>query len=763
MTAQPNSPCADPVSSQITVVFVLEPDVEAGTSSPICETGGYLTGSSLSNTASFTWIGNGNFAPALDPADPSTVFYTPTPAEINAGEATVVLRGYPVNGCGNFVDDSRTLNIENLPSVNLNNSADLCEDDASYTFSNSDYTALPTPGTYSTFSWDHNGNGSISNGTTLFPTYTPGAGDTAVNITLTLDPAGNCGQSFSEIITLNYYANPTINAGSDITTCATAGDDIPLNQGSSSSNNLTYQWSSPTGGTFTDQTALTTIYQPNATDISNGSVVLTLRGTSPAPCNKVVLSTLTVNFSSQPSVSVTNGTQACFGSPITLNATGTFDNITWSTNGNGNLNGNIYTPVEDDLNLASVNFIAQVSNNNNCGSTNADIDIIIIPEITVDAGPTNLSVCQSENQVNLSGIITGNPDSVSWTKPLNSDSTLTSNNTSDTILNIGPIDRAAGTLNLSLSAIRGGTCPVNQSDQITLIFTESISVDAGNDITNCGQVPIDLDNVTVSSNQNVSYQWSSDGTGSFDNSTDLNTIYRPSLADLSGTVSLVITVTKTDNGCDNIVSDTIIVSFTQGTTIDAGGDLTACQGPGVTIQPDGSVLNADSYYWSSGGSGSFNGTETNEDPTYSPSNADYQAGQVSLTLIATTAGECEGIITETIFVTLYQAPVFSIDEDADNDGEIFICSSAETININASLNVSQTSVSNLNWSGGVDGNFISGGQTFNATYRFGANEKTNGSVTLRLDADGENGCANPDQKVVIVTFLDPIANPLLKI
>ena len=70
-----------------------------------------------------------------------------------------------------------------------------------------------------------------------------------------------------------------------------------------------------------------------------------------------------------------------------------------------------------------------------------------------------------------------------------------------------------------------------------------------------------------------------------------------------------------------------------------------------------------------GGSGSFNGTETNEDPTYSPSNADYQAGQVSLTLIATTAGECEGIITETIFVTLYQAPVFSIDEDADNDGE----------------------------------------------------------------------------------------------
>ena len=95
------------------------------------------------------------------------------------------------------------------------------------------------------------------------------------------------------------------------------------------------------------------------------------------------------------------------------------------------------------------------------------------------------------------------------------------------------------------------------------------------------------------------------------------------------------------------------------------------------------------------------------------------------------------------------------------DGEIFICSSAETININASLNVSQTSVSNLNWSGGVDGNFISGGQTFNAIYRFGANEKTNGSVTLRLDADGENDQddlgANDDERIPFDAAADAAA------
>ena len=142
----------------------------------------------------------------------------------------------------------------------------------------------------------------------------------------------------------------------------------------------------------------------------------------------------------------------------------------------------------------------------------------------------------------------------------------------------------------------------------------------------------------------------------------------------------------------------------------------------MTIQPDGSVLNADSFYWSSGGSGSFNGTETNEDPTYSPSNADYQAGQVSLTLIATTAGECEGIITETIFVTLYQALSSRSMRMLIMMEKYLFAQALRPYNINASLNVSQTSVSNLNWSE-VDGNFISGGQTFNATYRFGANER----------------------------------------
>ncbi|MEK9603191.1 MAG: PKD-like domain-containing protein, partial [Flavobacteriaceae bacterium] len=758
LTANPISPCADAVSTQVSVTFVPAPIVSAGDDIDICETGGYLAGTSISNISSFTWIGNGSFSPALNPSDPSTVRYVPSPAEINGGQAVVTLRGFPTNGCGNSVDDTRTLTINPLPSVDLNNTIDQCEDDGAYTFSNADFIALPQ--NYSTISWSHDGNGNLSNTTSIYPTYTPSALDTTVNITLTIDPSGSCDSNTSDSIVFNYITNPVINAGSDLSICATAGDNIPLNQGSSSSNNLSYQWESPTTGTFTDANALATNYQPSQADIDNGSVILSLKATSPAPCSKEVISTLSINFSEQPSLTINNNTEACFGSPITLTATGTFDNISWATNGQGVLNGNIYTPTDDESGL-TLEFVATVSNNNNCASVNDNINITLIPEVTVDAGPTNLFICQSESQVNLQGIVNGSPDSVSWTLPVNSDSNITSNNTSATVLNIGPLDRANGSLDLAFSAIRGGTCPVNVTDQITLNFTESISVDAGNDVISCGQLPIDLSGVNVSSDVNVTYQWSSSGSGNFDNSSDLSTSYRPSLADISGTISLTITATKSINGCENVASDTIIVSFIQGTSIDAGGDLSVCEG--TNIQPNGTVINADSYYWTSGGSGSFNGTETNEDPTYTPSAADITTGLVSITLVATSAGGCDGIISETILVTLYSTPSFEMDQDTDNDGEIFVCSSSDAINISASLNVSDTSVSNITWStDGVGGIYTSGQGTLDVNYRFSANEKTAGSTRLRLNATGENGCSDPTEKVLLISFIDPIAGTPVK-
>ena len=97
-----------------------------------------------------------------------------------------------------------------------------------------------------------------------------------------------------------------------------------------------------------------------------------------------------------------------------------------------------------------------------------------------------------------------------------------------------------GSLSLSLSAIRSGACPVNVSDQINLIFTDELTVDAGPSQTSCGQLPVDLDDASVSSSQNVTYQWSTSGSGNFDVSTALSTVYRPSLADISGSVSLTL-------------------------------------------------------------------------------------------------------------------------------------------------------------------------------------------------------------------------------
>ena len=145
-------------------------------------------------------------------------------------------------------------------------------------------------------------------------------------------------------------------------------------------------------------------------------MILTLTATSAAPCNKSVFSTLAISFNENPTVSITNSAQACMGSSITLTASGTYDNITWSTNGIGTLVNNVYTPAASESGL-TVEFVALASNNNSCSSVNDSINITLIPEVTVDAGDSSVSVCQGETQVNLQGIVTGSPDSVLWTLP----------------------------------------------------------------------------------------------------------------------------------------------------------------------------------------------------------------------------------------------------------------------------------------------------------------------------------------------------------
>ncbi|MCO6461539.1 MAG: gliding motility-associated C-terminal domain-containing protein [Saprospiraceae bacterium] len=102
----------------------------------------------------------------------------------------------------------------------------------------------------------------------------------------------------------------------------------------------------------------------------------------------------------------------------------------------------------------------------------------------------------------------------------------------------------------------------------------------------------------------------------------------------AGPGSHEITYTYTDgNGCSGSAMMTIIVNncaCPNNTTVDAGQDLSACDGNPVNLS--GNVTDGTGYYWQSGGTGTFS-DPNNLNTTYTPSNDDITAGTVVISLI----------------------------------------------------------------------------------------------------------------------------------
>ena len=88
----------------------------------------FLAGvASVTNETSFTWSsdGGGVFANA----NTLTPTFTPSAAEIAAGEAIISLTAQPIAPCADPVADTMTLTIQQLPEVEAGNNAVLCESD----------------------------------------------------------------------------------------------------------------------------------------------------------------------------------------------------------------------------------------------------------------------------------------------------------------------------------------------------------------------------------------------------------------------------------------------------------------------------------------------------------------------------------------------------------------------------------------------------------------------------------------------------------
>lgn len=142
-----------------------------------------------------------------------------------------------------------------------------------------------------------------------------------------------------------------------------------------------------------------------------------------------------------------------------------------------------------------------------------------------------------------------------------------------------------GTVTVKASAVNW--CGTTSITPVDIVVSPSITVDAGTDLSACGNSPIA---VKPSVSNASKLKWTTSGTGTFANDTLASTSYTPSSGDISaGSVYLKLEAGDPSGGCP-AVSDTILVTtYPQPVVTNSESIINACAGalsPGLALTSD---------------------------------------------------------------------------------------------------------------------------------------------------------------------------------
>ncbi|MDY0343971.1 MAG: hypothetical protein RBR28_10390, partial [Lentimicrobium sp.] len=642
---------------------------------------------------------------------------------LNSGATAVsgVIRARGVNACGNGAFSSDfIIGVNSRPVAYAGVDDNVCAG-SSYTLSGA------SASNSGSVLWSSNGSGSFNNPSNLNATYTPGAGDNNVTLTLTANGIGSCSPA-TDNMTLTLLALPTVNAGPDMANCGTAALTI---SGSSASNYGSLLWSTSGSGTFSNPAALHPVYTPSATDVINGSVILTLSAFGTGICAfNSASDQMEVFINPQPTANAGSAASVCEGTTFTVaDATASnYTSITWSSSGTGSFlnNGNLtptYSPSLADVMAGSVNLTLTATPIAPCGINATSVKILSITRRpVVNAGP-DASIC-GLNPFATSGATATNASSYMWT------SSGSGSFVNPTLLNAtympGAGDLLSGSVTLTLSVNGNSPCALPVTDELTLTINTAPVTDAGLDGTTCETTAFTVSTATATNYSTI--LWNTSGSGTLSNAGTLTPTYTPSHNDaLTGTVLLTLTATGTAP-CTTTVSDIMQLVITPSPIISAGADFAVCAGSGFMV-PGATAQYYSSLDWTSSGTGTFVNANTLS-PNYTPSASDIANGTVTLTLTATGNSPCVTPVSSSILVTINQLPqVF-----AGND--ITICEGPYNITAATAINFDA-----LLWTSNGDGIFTNA-TALNAIYTPGPADLINGIVTLTLTATSMAPCTS---------------------
>jgi uncharacterized protein (UPF0179 family) len=743
VTADAIAPCVGTVTATVVHLITKNPVITVNPSQvTICETGTYqvpLSQVTVVNPTSIATIQWTTTNPSsLTGSTTFTPTYTPSDPDIIAGFANLVLTVTPIAPCATPIVKTIRVNITKKATIDATQ--------ANYTFCENTPKQLNAVFDHhdpATISWAIvSGSGTLSGINTATPIFTPDTSSDRVIIEVSVNSNAPCTEVTTQQFTLDVIKKPIVTFTNTTDIICNTQTSYALNATTiaatvtSTTTNTTYLWTTTGTGTFANNTALVTTYNFSAADLLLNTVTLRLVAKSDALCALTDFKEIVITIKPAPIVTTTPNETICEGTVFTATATATNENtVLWTTSGtsNGtftNANSEIaqYTPGSNDVNGFTLLFTA--FGDPVCSVATATKTVVIQKLPVIDAGLENRNNCASE-PFQITGVTGQNNGTITWTS--NSSSGVNSGTFSNaSILNPNPIynpsaaEIAAGTpIILTVTSQSIAPCTGTVTDFVILNLSPTQVVNAGLNQTICEDETVSLNG---SASNSVSYNWTTNGDGTFSDATLLTTNYIPGSADiLNETVTL--TLEATSNSTCPPATDSTVITIRKNPTANAGIAATICEGSNYTLSlGEATATNYTSLVWTATGPGALDVTTINTlTPTYIP--ASGQTGTVTLTLTATGYTECAQDAVSVKTITIVPSPFVSVISSKT------ICEGS-TLTI-SNTDASATNYSSLQWSSSNGlGTFTPNNAT--ATTYTPATGQT-GNVTLSLTASSANG------------------------
>lgn len=369
----------------------------------------------------------------------------------------------------------------------------------------------------------------------------------------------NTGASYA--YNTDFYATAFSHAGSDDTVCANVSYTLYGNVGGGA---VTGSWSSNGYGSFQNGlNSVPNVYVPSSLDtlISPIRIILSTTGFCP-----VARDTMYLEITPAPLVNANTDQAICENnSVVQLNGIIGGGAVTgvWTSDGTGTFLPNTstlnatYVPSATDIASGTVQFVLTSTNIVSCATVSDTMEVNFTPAATVQAGADTLVICANNANVSLSGTVSGPTTTGKW---LTSGTGIFSPNNSSLNCTYIPsvADTTAGFVWLYLESTSNGNCfPVQ--DSIYVSINNAPRVDAGPNQLKCSNASQVQLNASVTGGPFGGVWSGGSGTYSPSNSS-LNAIYTPTATEISNG-SIALTLTSTNNGTCNVVSDAIQINF----------------------------------------------------------------------------------------------------------------------------------------------------------------------------------------------------------